>query len=254
MYIDVDGSGPDLVLIHGWAMHGGIFAALRAALRTRFRLHVVDLPGHGRSRDVDAALLEPADCAAAIASLTPPAVWVGWSLGGLVAMQAALDQAASVRALVTIASSPRFVADDDWPHGVAAPVFARFADDLANDFRSTVERFLALETLGSPNAQAELRELKQLAFAQGEPDRAALARGLDILRHVDLRGRLPAIEQPSLWIGGRRDRIVAPAALRWAAEHAADGEMLEINSGHAPFLNDADAVADAIATLAGRLS
>ena len=38
-------------LIHGWAMHGGIFAPLVDALAAHWRLHLVDLPGHGRSRD-----------------------------------------------------------------------------------------------------------------------------------------------------------------------------------------------------------
>jgi pimeloyl-[acyl-carrier protein] methyl ester esterase len=51
---------------------------------------------------------------------------------------------------------------------------------------------------------------------------------------------------PSLWIAGRRDRLVPPAAMRWSAEHSAHGRYLEFNSGHAPFLEHADGVADAL--------
>ena len=51
MHIEVTGSGPALVLIHGWALHGGIFAPLVERLAPHFELHVVDLPGHGHSRD-----------------------------------------------------------------------------------------------------------------------------------------------------------------------------------------------------------
>ena len=51
MHIETCGSGPDLVLIHGWAMHGGIFAPLTPLLREHFRVHLVDLPGHGYSVD-----------------------------------------------------------------------------------------------------------------------------------------------------------------------------------------------------------
>ena len=34
------GAGPDLVLIHGWAMHGGIFAPLVDRLAAHFCLHL----------------------------------------------------------------------------------------------------------------------------------------------------------------------------------------------------------------------
>jgi len=56
LHVDVVGNGPPLVLLHGWAMHGGVFAPLVARLRDRFTLHVVDLPGHGLSRDCGVAL------------------------------------------------------------------------------------------------------------------------------------------------------------------------------------------------------
>ena len=49
--VDITGHGPPLILLHGWAMHGGIFAPLVQALREHHTLHVVDLPGHGHSRD-----------------------------------------------------------------------------------------------------------------------------------------------------------------------------------------------------------
>ncbi|MEO8742605.1 MAG: alpha/beta fold hydrolase, partial [Lysobacteraceae bacterium] len=51
MRIEVRGNGPPLVLIHGWAMHSGLFGALLDRLAERRTLHLVDLPGHGRSRD-----------------------------------------------------------------------------------------------------------------------------------------------------------------------------------------------------------
>ena len=73
-----------LVLIHGWAMHGGVLQPLVEALTARCTMYVVDLPGHGYSRDCGLPL-EPHACARAIAAATPPAIWLGWSLGGLVA-------------------------------------------------------------------------------------------------------------------------------------------------------------------------
>ncbi len=71
MHIDVTGQGPDLVLIHGWALQGGVFAPLVQRLADRFTLHCVDLPGHGHSRE-DTTPLRLPFVVNAIAAATPP--------------------------------------------------------------------------------------------------------------------------------------------------------------------------------------
>ena len=251
MHIDVQGRGSDLVLIHGWAMHGGIFGALCSRLATRFRMHVVDLPGHGFSRGE--TRFDVADCARSIAARTPRAPWIGWSLGGLVALRASLDHPANVRGLALIASSPRFVGAPDWPHGVAAHVFAEFAAELRARYRHAIERFLALETMGSAQAQSGLGELKKVVFARGEPSMPALADGLRALDDTDLRAELARLGMPSLWIAGRRDRLVPPGAMQWSAARAPRGRYLQFNSGHAPFLEHADAIAAALVEFAEQL-
>ncbi|HEY6895609.1 MAG TPA: pimeloyl-ACP methyl ester esterase BioH, partial [Rhodanobacteraceae bacterium] len=220
-------------------------------LASHFRLHLVDLPGHGYSRD-DAASLDPAECARRIGEQVPRAIWLGWSLGGLVAMRAALDVPANVRGLVLVSSSPRFVVGDDWAHGVAPSVFAEFGAGLANDYRGTIERFLALETLGAEHARAELRALKADVFARGEPAMSALTEGLAVLGTTDFRADVPHLRVPSLWIAGRRDRLVDAGAMQWAAERSG-GRYVECNSGHAPFLGHADALAATIAQFATEL-
>lgn len=240
------GHGPDLVLIHGWAMHGGIFAPLSERLAQRFRLHVVDLPGHGDSSDYEGGSLEPERVARSIVEATPEAIWLGWSLGGLIALRAALDHPARVRGLVEIASNPRFVRADDWSHAVPAMIFREFAAGLIADFRPAIERFLALETLGSANAQEELRELKAHVFERGDPSEQALLDGLAILDHADYRDDLQRLSMPSLWIAGQRDRLVPAAAMQWAAERSPRGRFIGISAGHAPFLSHADTVAAAL--------
>jgi len=244
MHVESVGHGPDCVLIHGWAMHAGIFAPLTRLLATRLRVHLVDLPGHGLS--TDEATCDARDCAERLAAQLPRALWIGWSLGGVVALQAALAHATRVRGLVEIAASPRFTVAVDWPHAVEASVFAEFGAGLYNEYRRTIERFLALEALGSSHAQAELRELRAHVFERGEPTLGALQDGLRVLDRTDLRAALARLAVPSLWLAGRRDRLVPAAAMRWAAEHAPGGAYREFPSGHAPFIAHADAVAAAI--------
>ncbi|MGA9342548.1 MAG: pimeloyl-ACP methyl ester esterase BioH [Rhodanobacteraceae bacterium] len=245
MHIETCGNGPDVVLVHGWAMHGGIFASLTQYLAPHFRLHLVDLPGHGFSRN-DVAPLDLHDIAQRIAVDTPPALWLGWSLGGLVALRAALDRTDHVRGLVLIATNPRFVTTPGWPQGVAREVFDSFATDVRSDYRRAIDRFLALELHGSDNANVHLRDLGRRVFERGDPSVDVLHRGLDLLEQTDFRAELPRLEMPSLWIAGRRDKLVPPAAMRWGATHSPRGTYLELGAGHAPFLGHAQAISKAI--------
>ena len=73
LQVEVVGNGPPLVLLHGWAMHGGIFAPLVDALREQRTLHVVDLPGHGNNRDCGVPL-ELDACARAVLDAVPDAL------------------------------------------------------------------------------------------------------------------------------------------------------------------------------------
>jgi pimeloyl-[acyl-carrier protein] methyl ester esterase len=241
VHVEVTGQGPALVMLHGWAMHSGIFAPLARRLRAHFTLHLVDLPGHGLSPERDGPL-DLADCAARIAGVVPPAPWLGWSLGGLVALLAA--SAGHARGLIMLCATPRFVRADDWPHGVAPELFHGFARDLAADYRATLDRFLALESHGSDHARSELRSLRCHVFERGEPAPPVLVDGLALLADSDLRPLLPGLPVPSLWLAGRRDRLVDWRAMEAAAALAPRARFHRIDGGgHAPFLGHAEGVA-----------
>ena len=246
LHVDVQGSGPPLVLLHGWAMHGGVFEPLAQRMRARYTLHLVDLPGHGFSRDSEVALELEATVDALFAQV-PDAPWCAWSLGGLFALHAALRSPARVPALVMLCASPRFVRGEDWRYGVSPEIFQDFANGLRSDYRGTLDRFVALEAFGSDRARATVRALRQQLFARGDPPAESLARGLELLETVDLREGLARLRVPSLWIAGRRDRLVDPRAMREAATRAPDAQFVQIeHGGHAPFLTDTDEVAAAI--------
>ncbi|WP_315385592.1 pimeloyl-ACP methyl ester esterase BioH [uncultured Stenotrophomonas sp.] len=242
MHIEVTGSGPALVLIHGWALHGGVFAPLVERLAAQFELHRVDLPGHGHSRE-DGTPLRLPFVVNAIAAATPPAVWCGWSLGGLFALHAAAT-VPKVRGLAMIAATPRFVRGEDWPHAVEPAVFEQFGQDLATDYRGTLERFLALDAMGSEHARQELRSLRAMLVERGEPAPRALQEGLRLLESTDLRGALPALPVPSLWLAGQRDRLVSARGMQAAAALAPRSSVHVVaHGGHAPFLGHTDDVA-----------
>ena len=243
LHVETTGRGPDLVLLHGWAMHGGVFAPLVEVLRDDFTVHRVDLPGHGLSRDSGIAL-ELEACVDAVAARVPAdAAWCGWSLGGLVALQAA-RRGVPMRALAMLCATPCFVRRPDWPHGMPVDVFRGFADGLRDDWRGTLDRFLALEAFGSDHAREALRNLREALFARGEPAPGVLAEGLAMLEQADLRPALSGLALPAIWISGRRDRLVDPRAMAAAAAlmPGAHHHVVE-QAGHAPFLTHAGEVA-----------
>ena len=142
-----------------------------------------------------------------------------------------------------------------WPHAVSPEVFSQFAADLQTDYRSTLDRFLVLDTIGAEHGREELRTLRQQLFARGEPAPRVLQQGLVLLDETDLRASLPQLRVPSLWISGRRDRLVPPAGMRAASALASRAEFMEIaGGGHAPFLGHADEVAAAIGAFASASS
>ena len=105
----VAGDGPPLVLVHGLGGTIENWRALAPPLATRHRVLVPDLPGHGRSsllpeaRSLDA--LADAVLAVADAEEIRPAVWIGHSLGGGVALRAAALRSDVVRGLVLAAAA-----------------------------------------------------------------------------------------------------------------------------------------------------
>lgn len=134
-----------------------------------------------------------------------------------------------------------------WRHGVSAEIFQDFATGLRTDYRATLERFIALEAFGSDHAREEIRALRDVLFARGEPAASVLADGLEILQATDLRDVLPTLSVPSLWLGGRRDRLVDPRALQAAADLTPQSRAQVVDhAGHAPFLTHVDAVAAAL--------
>lgn len=248
LLVEQGGHGPKLSLIHGWAMHGGLFQGLCAELGDH-RIQRLDLPGHGRNR----ALAWPQTERELIHQLAEVAEggWiVGWSLGGLLALKTALAAPSHIHGLVLIAATPCFGQRPHWPHGVAEPLVEQLAHELAEGPEQVLNRFLALEVHGSENAAADLRLLRQEAFRHGLPNPQALAAGLKLLRESDLTPELGKLNLPVVLVGGRRDKLVPFSALEATAEALPDARVWRISgAAHAPFLTNPGEVALAIRSL-----
>lgn len=246
LYVESVGEGEDVILLHGWGMHGAYWQSLIDGLQDKYRVHSIDLPGHGKSRYQDEQSMDDfiVRLRQTIDTVTDQAVHViGWSLGGLLGQQLSLQFPDSIKSLQLIASSASFVQRANWPHAMRQQVLTDFADMLMQDYRITLNRFLALQVRGSEQQQQGLRELKAKLFSRGEPNPLALREGLSLLQQVDLRQAISALAIPVMLLGGERDTLVPAAALLAMAQQIKQSKLHIIKgAGHAPFLSHPDAV------------
>ncbi|ROP56416.1 carboxylesterase BioH (pimeloyl-CoA synthesis) [Enterobacter sp. BIGb0383] len=237
-----------LVLLHGWGLNAEVWDCIIDPLSAHFTLHLVDLPGFGRSQGFGAMSLE-AMAGAVLEQAPEQAIWLGWSLGGLVASQVALTHPERVQALVTVASSPCFSEHEGWP-GIKSTVLSDFQQQLSEDFQRTVERFLALQTLGTETARQDARRLKSAVLALPMPDTAVLNGGLEILKTADLRQALIPLTMPFLRLYGRLDglvprKIVPQLDALWPASRS---RVID-KAAHAPFISHPGAFCEALIEL-----
>ncbi|HET9700272.1 MAG TPA: pimeloyl-ACP methyl ester esterase BioH [Burkholderiales bacterium] len=246
LHVEHSGAGPDLALIHGWGLHGGVWQGLREDLATNFTLHVVDLPGHGRSAMRQPYGLE--DLAGDLLDSLPPRIFLcGWSLGAQVALRAAALEPRRVERLALAAATPCFARRPDWPWGMEREALEEFAAELGRDFEATLRRFLALQARGGDAAREVVAALRARLFERGPPDPQALRAGLALLAEGDLRPLLPRISQPVLLVHGERDLVASPGAARWMAGSLGNARLVMMpGCAHAPFLSQPAVFAGAL--------
>ena len=271
MHVESFGGGKPLVMLHGWGMHGGIWGEAVQQLAQSFRVHCVDLPGHGYSktekgeggREKGEEATEKGQGARdkgedpvfpftihhspfsldsivddLSAQFNEPLNVCGWSLGGQIVLRWAQRHPEQVEKLVLVASTPCFMQRADWSCAMAAEVLQAFSDAMTQDYQATLKRFLALQVRGSENERELLQSLRERLFNRGEPDIAALHGGLAILRDTDLRTQLAQIAQAALVIAGARDTMTPPAASAYLAQALPNARLENIaGAAHAPFLS-----------------
>ena len=249
LHVERVGSGPDLVLLHGWGLHSGVWEELLPGLAQRFTVHAMDLPGHGHSAQVRPGTLDQAVDAVA-AALPDGAIVCGWSLGGLAAQRLALRHPARVRALALASTTPCFVARDDWPAAMLPATLAEFAAGLGTDRQATLERFVALNALNGSRGREALRAFARKLDARGAPSAASLQATLGWLRDTDLRDAAPAIAAPTVVIHGARDALAPVAAGRWLARALPRAQLCELeDAAHLPFFTHRERFVAALESL-----
>lgn len=227
-----------LVLLHGWGLNSAVWDFVLPQLEQWFDVIRIDLPGFGVNHQHGPSQYSVENLARKIAPYCPDdSIVVGWSLGGLVGAQMALEQPQKVTSLCLVASTPCFVEQDLWK-GIKPQVLQQFVAQLSEDREKTVERFLAIQAMGSATVRQDVKQLKQALNAYPKASEAALAGGLQILKSTDLRQAMTQLTMPVKGIFGRLDALVAIKSIEQWAGSLPDFEYKVVHkASHAPFIS-----------------
>ena len=237
--ITTEGEGLPIVLIHGWGLNSAVWQPTMAALSSTVKVINISLPGYGDNIDHSLAPYNLAQVSQLIVNtVQQPAIYLGWSLGGLVATNIALSFPEKVLGLITVASSPSFVEEDLWP-GINAAVLANFHRQLAQNAEKTIKNFLKIQAMGSPHIRDDIKNLSQLVMQYPTPTQQTLDQSLMLLEQVDLRECLKEIHLPFLRLYGKLDGLVPRKVLPLIDKLAPLSEVhIFSEASHAPFISE----------------
>jgi len=226
-----------LVFLHGWAQSQQIWFQQRQQFPDALYLN---LPGHGGAEDAD----DEQWVDSIVAALPDQAcLLVGWSLGGMLAIQIAARYPQHIAALALVSTTPRFKASENWPHGCSQTDFDALREAVASGSAKALNRFFALMLHGDDISRRDYNTLAKAAVDKNNSvSQSGLEAGLGLLDHLDLRQLLPEIKQPTLFMHGQNDAITPVQAGIWLADQCA-AQIQQTHwfdlCGHAPFLTQA---------------
>lgn len=231
----LDSNGTEYLLLHGWGFGAGVWQPLIDQLDRRIPCRAIALPGYD---DTSAADEQATSVEVVIeqlaAQLGTSTIVIGWSLGGLLAVELAWRYPDRVAALGMVAALPCFKRQPGWAAGWDAGAVAAVHDRLQQDAAAACRYVAALAVRGDEHGHDIRPTLNAAAVVRG----SVLQRDLDYLRTTDVREAFAALEMPiHAWLGNR-DALIGgdcAAALRDLQPTAEIHEFR--HAGHAPLLS-----------------
>lgn len=232
-------NGPRLAFLHGFTQTRESWRPIAERFRDDHEVVLLDAPHHGASAEVDAAFVEAAEL---LARAVEGGTCVGYSMGGRIALQAALDHPQRIGALALVSSTA----------GIDDPTERASRREADERLAAEIERVGTADFLRSWLAQpmfAHLRPADADLEARLGNSPTALARSLRTCgtgAQESLWSRLSELTVPVLLVCGEDDRKFTEIACRMAA--SLPQAVLEIveGAGHTPHLEQPDAFAEVL--------
>lgn len=242
IYYEVHGSGPPVLLTHGYSSTSEMWQGQIEALSEHHKLVLWDMRGHGRSDypDNPAAYSEAATVADMAALLdevgASSAIVGGLSLGGYMSLAFYRAHPERVRALLIIDTGPGFKKDE------AREAWNKRAHETGDRFER--EGLDVLKAASRERSGVSHRDASGLARA---------ARGMLTQRDARVIESLPDIKVPSLVVVGADDTPFLAASDYMAAKIPGAAKVVIPAAGHAVNIDQPKAFIDAVLPFLGSL-
>ena len=238
MYIKIIGKGEPVVLIHGWGMSGMVWEDLAELMRANYKVFIVDLPGMGNSRLIKTYKFK--NLIKEIHKHIPTKVtMIGWSLGGQIAMQYALEYPSNINTLICISTTPSFIRRSGWQYGMEKNIFMNFKKELKNNWKKTLKNFFILQLIKNNDQKKILKRFVNNFIYDKPPTKQGLEKLLNILENNDLRNGIKKLKVPTLIVTGKKDVLCDYQASMWMHSEIIDSKLFIFESeGHIPFITN----------------
>ncbi len=236
-----EGSGEDVVLLHGWTSDHAYMSPVAEQLTPRFKVTSFDLPGCGKS-NWDPRCKSIHDVAdLLIPHLPKKAIYIGWSYGGATAISIAARYPERAARFIGIGTTPKFVEDKDWP-GIPRPGFqSGYSKAKEIGLKEYMRRYFDSEFARIDPKPEKYHQLMALLDSQPEMDIEIWIAGLRIIDSADLRNEFHSLRCPVDLILGGHDKSVPQTAkgpLKTLNPHC--NIHLVPKAGHLPLWTDPD--------------
>lgn len=223
----------NLVLLHGWGWNMDVWYTLLPELQNLYNLILIDFSEFEKAIKTKNENYLEQIVNQALPMVPYHSIFLGWSLGGVIASWIAFKYPAYVKKLILVAYSPRFLQDYAWP-GIDPKSFESFLFFFENKPHLSLQYFFKLQCDGIISTKKN--NLYKLFFSNKYTPKA-LKEGLRLLYYTDFRQEFFNLKVPILLLYGQLDQIVPIAICKKFNENKLKVKIVILKeAGHLPFL------------------
>lgn len=242
---------PAILLIHGWAMSSTVWETIKNYIEQDFDVYALDLPGHGVNSEIEVDSINELLClfdSSILPDLPQNFSVIGWSLGGVVATYLAEKHQSRVNALITVATTPKYISDEKWKYGFNEKALDLFIRYILVDSKKVLRQFMLMQLTNAPNVKKEKQWLNEIIEGNSYGT-TALGKQLKWFKVIDIFPIWKALDLPVANCFGSNDPLIPVETANELIEQFPEHKVFVFeSSAHAPFYSEAKSFANKVKT------